>query len=58
MLRHAYPHFSKCKLQTETDSDLLILIYARNQGERVTNGRKGGKEESTPNSKFAFWKRN
>jgi len=49
---------SECELQMETDSDLLILVYARNQGERVTHGRKGNKEESTPNSEFAFWKRN
>ncbi len=49
---------SECKLHMETDSDLLILVYARNQGERVTHGRKGDKEESTPNSEFAFWKRN
>ncbi len=49
---------SECKLQMETDSDLLILVYARNQGERVIHGRNGDKEESTPNSKFAFWKRN
>ncbi len=49
---------SECELQMETDSDLLILVYARNQGERVTHGRKGNKEESTPKSEFAFWKRN
>jgi hypothetical protein len=49
---------SECKLQMETDSDLLILVYARNQGVRVIHGRNGDKEESTPNSKFAFWKRN
>ncbi len=49
---------SECKLQMETNSDLLILVYARNQWERVTHVRKGDKEVSTPDSEFAFWKRN